>query len=191
MRETGLPYLSHNLSAYFAEGMKGFAYEVAASPAASVGHVLFPVGNGSLLVGTHKGFGELIEAGTLASEPKLHAVQAEAVRPIEAALGRRPWYFDPAVTTVAGGISVSAPPRLQQAVAVVRATGGGAAAVDDDAVLSWQRRLARSEGVFCEPTSAAVLAGLERLLALGTVEPGASVLVPITGSGLKEPLTTG
>ena len=183
----GIPYLSHNHSAFFAEGMKSFAYETARSAAASAGHVLFPVGNGSLLVGSRKGFDELREAGALAAVPKLHCVQAEAVRPIEAALTGRNWSFDPSARTVAGGISVSKPPRLRQAVDAVRDTGGAAVAVPNDAILAWQRRLARTEGVFCEATAAAAFAGLERLVARGVVPAGAEVLVPVTGSGLKEP----
>ena len=184
----GIPYLSHSHSAFFAEGMKSFAYEALASGAGAAGHVLFPVGNGSLLVGARKGFDELREAGALTAVPKLHCVQAEAVRPIEAALTGRTWQFDPSARTVAGGIAVSHPPRLPQVADAVRATSGTATAVPDDAILAWQRRLARTEGVFCEPTSAAVFAGLERLIAHGALPVGAEVLVPVTGAGLKEPL---
>ena len=145
------------------------------------------MGNGSLLVGVRKGFDELREAVVLTSAPKLHCVQAEAVRPIEAALTGREWSFDPSARTVAGGISVSKPPRLGQVVDAVRDTGGAAAAVPDDAILAWQRRLAHTEGVYCEATAAAAFAGLARLIAQGAVPTGAEVLVPVTGSGLKEP----
>ncbi|NQU97495.1 MAG: pyridoxal-phosphate dependent enzyme [Chloroflexi bacterium] len=183
----GIPYLSHNFSPFFAEGMKSFAFEVAASDASAAAHAMFPVGNGSLLVGARKGFDELREAGALPVVPKLHCVQAEAVRPIEAALNSREWSFDTSVRTIAEGISVSRPPRLRQAVAAVRDTGGAAVAVPDDAILAWQRRLARTEGVFCEATAAAAFAGLESLMARGAIPAGADVLVPVTGSGLKEP----
>jgi threonine synthase len=61
-------------------------------------------------------------------------------------------------------------------------------AVDDPSVLAWQRRLARTEGIFCEATSAAAFAGLEQLVRLGVVRRGEEALLPITGSGLKEPL---
>jgi len=167
--------------------VKSFAFEAVASGASSAGHVVFPVGNGSLLVGTRKGFDELREVGTLTAVPKLHCVQAEAIRPVEAALTGREWSYEPSARTVAGGISVSKPPRLRQAVDAVRDTGGAAVAVPDDAILAWQRRLARIEGVFCEATAAAAFAGLERLIAQGAVPAGAEVLVPVTGAGLKEP----
>ncbi len=184
--ERGIPYMSHSHSAFFSEGMKAFAYELAASDAASARHIVFPVGNGSLLIGTRSGYDELRQAGVTAAAPGLHCVQAEAVRPIEAALAGREWAFDPSAATVAGGIAVSDPPRLSQVVDAVRATGGAATTVSDDTVLAWQRRLGTEQGVFCEATSAAAFAGLERLVAEGAIPRGAEVVVPVTGSGLKE-----
>lgn len=182
-----LPYLSHNLSPYFSEGMKSFAYEIAGSAAVRVEHVLVPVGNGSLLVGAFRGFEELALAGKKhGSPPRLHAVQAMGVQPIVLALAGAP-ARDP-TPTIASGIAVSRPPRLKQVVEAVRATGGSGVAVGDEAILAWQRRLAATEGIFCEATSAAALAGLEALIDRGDVSRGAEVLVPVTGSGLKEPL---
>jgi threonine synthase len=89
---------------------------------------------------------------------------------------------------MASGIAVTAPPRLAQCVEAVRGSGGGAVAVTDGSALEWQRRLARDEGIFCEATSAAAFAGLERLIASGAIGHGDSVVVPVTGSGLKEPV---
>ena len=57
--------------------------------------------------------------------------------------------------------------------------------MDDEQTLKWQRLLAEKEGIYAEPTSAAALAGLHRLVLGGQVQPSDSVLVPITGSGLK------
>jgi threonine synthase len=188
VRERGLPYLSHSLSPYFLEGMKSFAYEVAEGEAAAATDIVLPVGNGSLLIGMFKGFRELAEAGRIDRAPRLHCVQSEAVRPLVAALNGEDWKMAPDARTVASGISVSQPPRLGEMVSVVRESGGSGVAVTDAAMLAWQRRLAASAGVFCEATSAAALAGLESLLASGAIAPGADVLVPLTGSGLKEPL---
>ncbi|MEX2377545.1 MAG: pyridoxal-phosphate dependent enzyme [Dehalococcoidia bacterium] len=185
----GLVYLSHNYSPFFAEGMKPFSHEVASSPAAGIQHMVLPVGNGSLLIGARKGFDELVASGALARQPALHCVQAEAVRPIVAALRGETWPADLAKPTAASGISVSKPPRIAEALSAVRDTGGQGTAVTDEAILAWQRRLARAEGIFCEATSAAAFAGLEQLLEGGAIQPGADVLIPITGTGLKEPLT--
>ncbi len=186
----GLVYLSHNYSPFFAEGMKSFSHEVVSSQAANVQHIVLPVGNGSLLIGSRKGFDELVESGMVPKRPALHCVQAEAVRPIVAALNGDQWDAVQASPTVASGISVSKPPRIAEALSAVRDTGGQGIAVTDEAMLAWQRRLASSEGIFCEATSAAAFAGLEQLLEDGAIQPGAEVLVPVTGTGLKEPLTS-
>ena len=77
-----LAYASHNLSPYFLEGTKAFAYEVADEPPQ---HLVVPVGNGSLLIGAYRGFQEMIEAGRTYAIPRLHCVQPEAVMPIAAA----------------------------------------------------------------------------------------------------------
>jgi threonine synthase len=188
LKDRGMPYLSHNLSPYFSDGMKAFAYEIEDSATADIRHVVLPVGNGSLLIGAKAGFDELIELGTLAETPRFHAVQAEAVQPLVAAVGGNVWSAADVRPTVASGIAVSSPPRLAQCVDVVRSSGGGAIAVPDDAAIEWQRRLARDEGIFCEVTSAVACAGLERLISDGVISPDEPVLVAITGSGLKEPV---
>ena len=186
--ERGIPWLSHAMSPYFMEGMKAFAYELSDTPAAPVGHVIFPVGNGSLLVGALKGYRELVQAGKLAEMPALHCVQAEAIRPIVAAINNEDWSAGAAATSIASGISVTSPPRLSQVVDAVRETGGQGVAVDEASIIAWQKRLAMSEGIFGEATSAVAFAGLERLIADGVIASDDRVVVPVTGSGLKEPL---
>lgn len=186
--ERGLPYLSHNLSPYFSEGMKAVAYEIARSQAPGVQHIVLPVGNGSMLIGAKTGYDELLESGAISSAPKFHAVQAENVQPITAAINGTQWRSADAKPTVASGIAVSSPPRLKQCVEAVESSGGEAVSVGEEATLEWQQRLARDEGIFCEATSAAAFVGLEKLLASGAIGDADSVLVPITGSGLKEPV---
>ena len=87
---------------------------------------------------------------------------------------------------VAGGIEVAAPPRLAQVLEALQESNGEAVAVDDDQVLRFQRLLAEREGIFAEPTSAASFAGLSMLVDQGKIEPNEAVMVPITGSGLKD-----
>ena len=91
-------------------------------------------------------------------------------------------------TTIASGISVTSPSRLSQVVDAVRETGGQGVAVDEASIIGWQKRLAMSEGIFGEATSAVAFAGLERLIADGVIASDDRVVVPVTGSGLKEPL---
>ena len=180
--ENGLVYAPHNLSPYFIEGTKSFAYEIARQPAHDpLEHVVVPVGNGSLYLGLWKGFREL---GL--RTPRLHCVQASAFRPLAAAYEGSEWEPAPGAATVAGGIASAAPPRAREILRAMRESGGAATAVGDADIVRWQRLLAEVEGIYAEPTSAAALAGLERMAASGLVGAGECVVVPITGSGLKD-----
>ena len=185
--ESNLVYLSHNYSAYFAEGMKAVSYELLADLGNEIDHVVLPVGNGSLLIGLRKGFDELHTAGRIGSVPRLTAVQAAAIRPVVAAVNGEDWDPDTAAQTVASGISVARPPRLAEQADAVRQTGGFAVAVGEDAIIEWRDRLARDEGLYCEATSAVAFAGVEGLVGTGQIGPGDTVVVAVTGSGLKEP----
>ncbi len=186
-RENSLVYASHNLSPSFLEGTKTFAYEIASQMAGALpDHVVIPVGNGSLFIGAWKGFHGLVAAGVLDRAPKLHAIQAEAVMPVAAAFAGREWTPQPGAATIAGGIAVGDPPRKQQVLDVLRASGGVSIAVAEAAIASWHARLANTEGIYCEPTSAAAFAGLELLIEAGHVASHDSVLVAVTGFGLKD-----
>ena len=186
LKEHELVYASHNLSPYFVEGTKSFAYEVFQQLGPSLAeHVVVPVGNGSLYLGAWKGFWELKEAGHVDSIPRLHCVQAEAVMPIVAAYRGEEW-LPAGRPTVAGGIASADPPHKDAILRVLDASGGTAVAVDDGAILESQRRLAEMEGIYAEPTSAAAFAGLAELVRTGKIGASERVLVPVTGSGLKD-----
>ena len=186
-KEQGLVYASHNLSPYFLEGTKSFAYEVTDEfPDGLPDHIVMPVSNGSLFIGAWKGFLEMQDAGRISTMPRLHCVQARAAMPIVAAYNGTDWSPEPGAKTVAGGISSVSPPRMLQSVAVLKATDGVPVAVDDPDILRWQKLLAETEGLYGEPTSAAVFAGLQELVKLGEIDEDDTVLVPITGLGLKD-----
>jgi len=185
--ERGLVYASHILSPYFIEGTKIFAYEVSRELAQGPpDHIVMPVGNGSLFLGAFKGYRELRHAGHISEIPRLHCVQARAVMPLVAASSGNDWSPASGARTIAGGIAAAAPARKQEILDVLRATGGIAVAVEDEEILRWQRLLAEREGIHAEPTSAAALAGLDQLVKRGAIQSSESVLVPITGSGLKD-----
>ncbi len=186
--ERKLVYLSHNLSPYFSEGMKAVSCELVEFLGEEIEHVVLPVGNGSLLIGMVRGYQELAEAGRIGRVPRFHAVQAHAVRPVTAALNGEDWSQEDVRPTRASGIAVSRPPRLAEMVEAISATEGMGVTISEDSLTAWQKRLASSEGIFAEMTSAGALAGLEKLIDAGAIQRGARVCVPITGSGLKEPL---
>ncbi len=180
-RKNGILYLSHALSPWFAEGVKKIAHEVQTENATKVTDFVVPAGNGSLLIGIDAGYEPYLK-------PRLHCVQSEAVRPIASLVNSEHWSTSDAASTVASGIAVSAPPRAEQAAQAVIRSGGAAVTVSDESILEWQRRIAEMEGIFCEATATAAFAGLEKLVASEIVSAESIVVVPITGSGLKEPL---
>jgi threonine synthase len=88
--------------------------------------------------------------------------------------------------TIAGGIRISNPARGKQVLHALRDSRGEAVSVDDESIMKHQAAIAKSEGVFPEPTSCAALAGLEKLLEIGALDSRDSVIVPLTGFGLKD-----
>jgi threonine synthase len=188
-KASDLYYASHNLSPFFFEGMKTLAYEIAEDLAWRVPeHVVFPVGGGALLAGAWKGFRELVQHGWTDRVPKLHCIQSEACMPIVDAFRRGNMRVSPALEreTVAGGIRISNPARGGQVLEALRRTRGQAESVADEAIFKHQRLLAAREGIFAEPTSCAALAGLEILRQMGIIGNYESVVVPLTGFGLKD-----
>jgi len=187
-RDTGVLDLRYGRNAYFIEGQKTFAYEIPEQVDALPDHVIVPVGNGSLLLGLWRGFSDMLQDGRAVTMPRLHAAQSDAFQPLVAALHETRWRAAPGADTVAVGVKVSQPPRLDALVAACRKSGGQAVAVADAAVVRWHRRLAELEGLLVEPTSAIVLAAAEILARRGDIGRDDHVLVALTGSGFKEPI---
>ncbi len=181
-REQGLPFLSHNRNPYFSEGMKPAAAEIVAYGLPD--SIVLPVGNGSLLIGLHRGFEELRQIGTIERIPRLHAIQASAVSPLAAAY--RNHAAPPPGATIAEGIAVSEPPRLAQMLSAIRETDGSATAVSELEITNAHREIGQ-RGLYVEPTSAVPFAALPRLVERGLIGEGERVLIPVTGSGLKSP----
>ncbi|MCF7876658.1 threonine synthase [Candidatus Bipolaricaulota bacterium] len=182
-------YASHNLSPYFPEGLKTIAYELSEefgwNPPE---HVVVPVGGGALLVGIHRGFRDLARLDWIDRIPRLHGVQVESCNPVVRAFENswdrtRPTESKP---TIAEGVHISNPERGKEILEAIRSTGGRALGVTESEVKEALRKLARKEGLFSEPTSAVPVAGLKRLSDKGAIGSGERVVIPITGSGLKD-----
>ena len=91
--------------------------------------------------------------------------------------------------TIATAIRIGDPASWDKAVTARDASGGRISAVTDDEILAAYRALARYEGVFCEPASAASLAGITKAAAAGELDPDATIVCVLTGHGLKDPTT--
>jgi len=180
-------YASHFWNCWFNHGTKTWAFEVweqlgGRAPDA----VIVPAGHGSMLIGAHKGFGELLAAGYIQQLPKIFAVQSARCAPMV-----RMWKENLTVLpgtearpTLAEGISITRPIRWKQMLAAVRESGGEALTVEDEALPPILREFAR-RGILMEPTSAVPFAGAEVLARAGRLADSPTVVVPVTGHGLK------
>lgn len=180
-------YASHNHQPFFLEGTKTLAFEIWEQLGFRAPDcVVAPLGQGSNIMGCHIGFAELHAAGRIDRLPRIYAVQAANCAPYHAAFeagGNEPVAIA-AQPTIADGIASATPVRLREVLAAVRETNGATLAVSEAEIVDGLRRLA-DLGHFVEPTTGAVGAGLERLLASGAIRPGETVAVVLTGSGLK------
>ncbi|MFP3952915.1 MAG: threonine synthase [Candidatus Acetothermia bacterium] len=182
-------YGSHNLSPYFQAGMKTVAFELAEQFDWEVpDHVVVPVGGGALITGIYRGFRELAELGWIERVPRLHPIQSRSCSPIVNALQDDRSVPDKVTPgpTVAEGIHIAIPERSREILKVVRITSGTGVAVPESEIVEHHSKLSRKEGIFPEPTSAVSLAGVARLRDAGEINRGERVVVPITGSGLKD-----
>ena len=182
-----IPYLSHSLSPYFIEGNTSFLRELVAQLRGKLpDHIVIPVGNGALLLGIMKSLHDDLNILPKQFLPRIHCVQSENVNPIVRAFKSLTKITDQlSKPTIAGGIAVSAPPRIHQVLCALESTGGQAISVSEDSIVKWHKILPSVEGLDLEPTSAAAVAGVELLVQSGYIKPKDRVLIPITGSGLK------
>ena len=164
--------LVNSVNRFRLEGQKTASFEII-EQLGELDALCIPVGNAGNITAYHKGFVELDMA------PRLFGFQAEGAAPL--VLGRRVDQPE----TVASAIRIGNPARWEEAMEAMTASRGMVRAVSDDEILSAYRLLAAREGVFCEPASAASVAGLLRYGADGA----ARVACVLTGHGLKDPET--
>ncbi|GAC1639331.1 MAG: hypothetical protein NVS9B11_04740 [Candidatus Dormibacteraceae bacterium] len=142
---------------------------------------MLPVGNAGNSTASWKGFREYHAAGRSTRLPRMVGAQAEGAAPIVTGqpIGNP--------TTVASAIRIGNPASWEGATTARDESGGMIAAVTDTEILAAQVTLANSEGLFAEPASAAPLALLFRLVREGKIDKASTVVVVLTGSGLKDP----
>jgi threonine synthase len=162
------------------EGQKTAAFEVCEVLGVPPDALVLPVGNAGNITAYWKGFSEWREAGHSEKAPRMLGFQAEGASPLVAGHD----FENP--ETVASAIRIGSPASKEGALAAARESDGLIESVTDDEILDAQALLAREEGVFCEPASAAGIAGLLKLARDGRGPEGTVVSV-LTGHGLKDP----
>ena len=177
-----------NLRAYYGEGSKTVAFEIAEQlgwrvPTA----VVAPMAGGSLVTKLAKGFAEFNNAGLIDGPlPRLYGAQAEGCAPIVRMIERGDDTLIPErPQTIARSLAIGAPADGGSARRAIVASGGWARAVSDRALVDGIRLLAKTTGVFAETAGGVTVAAAASLVASGQLKPSDEVVLCITGNGLK------
>jgi threonine synthase len=151
--------------------------------------IFVSIGDGNIISGLHKGLADLAALDWIDPEgmPKLMGIQAEGSAAVYNAWAAGKMDITPvAGKTIADSINVDLPRDGRRAVRSIRATKGEALTVTDDEILDAMRLLAREAAVFAEPAASTAMAGLLKAAKAGRVGQDESVVVVITGNGLKD-----
>jgi threonine synthase len=175
--------LVNSVNPYRIEGQKTGSFEICEDLGDAPDMMCLPVGNAGNITAYWKGYREAVEHGMASSLPKLMGFQAAGAAPI--VLGHR--VEDP--ETIATAIRIGNPASWKTAIAARDESGGLIDKVEDREIVEAYLMLAREEGIFCEPASAASVAGLLKLKELGVDVTDKTVVCILTGNGLKDPGT--
>jgi len=175
--------LVNSVNPYRIEGQKTGAFEICDALGGPPAYHCIPVGNAGNITSYWKGYREYREAGVTDRLPVMCGFQAAGAAPL--VLGHKVETPE----TIATAIRIGNPARGDEALAAARDSGGFIDMVTDDEILAAYKLVAATEGVFCEPASAASIAGLRKARDDGRIAAGAVVACVLTGHGLKDPDT--
>ena len=174
--------LVNSVNPHRIEGQKTAAFEIIDALGEAPHHLFIPVGNAGNITAYWAGFLEYAAAGHSTHLPKMMGFQAAGAAPIvEGHIVEDP-------QTIASAIRIGNPASWHGAVEARDASQGAIDSVTDDEIVAAYQRLAREEGIFCEPASAASVAGLIKAASQRDLKATTCVCV-ITGMGLKDPAT--
>jgi threonine synthase len=167
----------NSINPYRIEGQKTGAFEIVDALGGAPDYHCIPVGNAGNITAYWKGYREYQDAGRVSRLPRMLGFQAAGAAPlVEGHPIEHP-------ETVATAIRIGRPASWYGATAAASESGGAIAAVTDEEILAAYRYLAQEESVFCEPASAASVAGLLK----SGITAGSTAVCVLTGHGLKDP----
>lgn len=175
--------LVNSINPFRIDGQKSASFEVSDQFGEAPQYHSLPVGNAGNITAYWRGYKEYHEAGRIKSLPKMLGFQAAGAAPI--VLGHpveRP-------ETIATAIRIGNPASWKGAIQARDESGGRIEAVTDEEIIEAYRMIASLEGIFCEPASAASVAGIIKLNREGYFKKGERIVCTLTGNGLKDPDT--
>ncbi|MEX5213804.1 MAG: threonine synthase [Nitrospiraceae bacterium] len=175
--------LVNSINPFRIEGQKTAAMEICDQLGEAPTIHALPVGNAGNITAYWRGYCEYHRAGQTTRRPRMVGFQAAGAAPI--VLGR----VVEQPQTIATAIRIGNPASWQGALTAVEESSGLIDMVTDEEILDAYKLVAREEGVFCEPASAASVAGVAKLWRNRALPDGAVVVCTLTGHGLKDPDT--
>jgi len=175
--------LVNSVNPYRLEGQATAAYEICDALGDAPALLALPVGNGGNITAYDLGFQRALGHGRATRIPRILGAQAAGAAPL--VLG----HPVPEPETIATAIRIGHPATWEPALAAARESGGAIRAVTDDEILDAYHHIARLEGVFCEPASAAGVALLRQAAAEHDVARDTECVCVLTGNGMKDPDT--
>jgi threonine synthase len=162
------------------EGQKTAAFEVVDQLGRAPDIHCLPVGNAGNITAYWKGYVEYAADGIASSRPRMWGFQAAGAAPLVSG--------EPVLQpeTIATAIRIGNPASWHQAIDARDSSGGLIDSVTDDEILAAYHQVARDEALFCEPASAASVAGLLKMHAAGALDRGQVIVCTLTGNGLKD-----
>jgi threonine synthase len=175
--------LVNSVNPHRIEGQKTASFEITDALGEAPDILALPVGNAGNITAYWRGFVEYHRLERTGIRPRMLGFQAAGAAPLVVGSPVQ------SPQTVATAIRIGNPASWKTAIAARDDSGGSIEAVTDDEILTAYARLAREEGIFCEPASAACVAGILKQKAAGASFAGKTIVCIITGSGLKDPET--
>jgi len=171
----------NSINPFRIEGQKTGAFEICDQLDAVPDFHAIPVGNAGNISAYWKGYTEFFSEKEITSLPKMIGFQAEGAAPI---VHGHPIEHP---ETIATAIRIGNPASWKTAVAAAEDSGGSISIVTDSEIIDAYKLIASREGIFCEPASAASVAGTIKLAKAGKIPDGSTVVCVLTGHGLKDP----
>lgn len=177
-----------NLRPYYTEGAKTFGFEIAEQLGWRLPrHTVVPVAGGTILPKIHKAYRELTTLGLVENTgAKLYGAQAAGCNPVVKAIHRGSDLVEPQKpNTIAKSIAIGNPADGYYVCQAVAESGGWAESAGDEEIVSAIRLLAETEGIWTEPAGGTTLAVAIKLIESGRIPRDESIVVSITGNGMK------
>ena len=184
----GWAIVNVNLRPYYTEGAKTYGFEIAEQLGWQLPqHTVVPTAGGTILPKIHKAYQELIQIGLVEdTKAKIYSAQAAGCNPVVTAIHKGSDIIEPQKpNTIAKSIAIGNPADGYYAAQVVKDSGGWGESATDREIVDAIKLLAKTEGIWTEPAGGTTLAATIKLIEQGRIPKNESIVVSITGNGLK------